>query len=57
MVGIPPTDRVVGNPGNEKIGLSTHLINRMNGIDHIAEVVSKVGAVKEANLVGPPPKR
>jgi hypothetical protein len=57
MVGIPPTDRVVGNPGIEKIGLLTHLIDRMNGIDHIAEVFFKVGAEKEATLVGPPPKR
>jgi hypothetical protein len=57
MVEIPPTDRVVGNPGMEKIGLSTHLINRMNGIDNIAEVVSKVGAEKKANLLGPPRKR
>ena len=50
-------DRVVGNPGMEKIGLSTHLINRTNGIDHIAQVVSKVGAEKEATFMGPPPKR
>jgi hypothetical protein len=48
------TFRVVGNPGIEQIGLSTHLINRTNGIDQIAEVVSKVGAEKEANLLGSP---
>jgi hypothetical protein len=47
------TNRVVGNPGMEKIGLSTHSINRTNGIDQIAEVVFKVGVEKAANLFGP----
>ena len=51
------TDRVVGNPGIEQIGLSTHSINRTNGIDQIAEVVFKVDAEKEVNLLGPPPTR
>jgi len=50
-------DRVVGNPGMETIGLSTHSINRTNGIDQIAEVVFKVDAEKEVNLLGPPPTR
>ena len=51
------TFRVVGNPGIEQIGLSTRSINRTNGIDQIAEVVFKVDAKKDANLLGPPPKR
>jgi hypothetical protein len=51
------TFRVVGNPAIEQIGLSTHLINRTNGLDQIAEVVSEVGAEKDANLLDSPTSR
>jgi hypothetical protein len=51
------TDRVVGNPRIEQIGLSTRSMNRTNGIDQIAKVVLKDDAEKDANLLGPPPPR
>jgi len=53
-----PTDRGVGNPGMiEKIGLSMHSANRVNSIEQIAEVVSKIGAEKQTNLLRPSSKR
>jgi hypothetical protein len=57
MVGPTAPDHVVENPGIEQIGMSPHLMNRMNGIDPTAEVDFKVGAEKEANLLGSPSKR
>ena len=44
--------------GIEQIGILIQSSNRVNGINQAAEVVSKVGAEKEANgRLGPPPKR
>ena len=57
MVGPTAPEHVVENPGIEQIGMSPHLMNRMNGIDPTAEVGFKVGAEKEANLLGSPSKR
>jgi hypothetical protein len=57
MVGPTAPEHVVENPGIEQLGMSPHLMNRMNGIDPTAGVGFKVGAEKEANLLGSPSKR